>query len=252
MSANELIETRVHDKVTELRLNRPPVNALNLDLVEALIDAHRQAVRNKTQAIVISGNEGMFSGGLDVPELVQQSRNTMTVFWGRFIEMTQTLAGSRVPVIAAVTGHAPAGGAVIALHCDYRVAARGDFRIGLNEVQVGLALPRPIHAVLEFTVGARQAALLGMQGALIPMDRALEIGMVDELVDVANVVPRALEFAGELISLPPEAMNYTRLSAKPAILTRPADAAEVRELTDSWFSEETQATMKALVASLGK
>lgn len=247
-----MIEITMHGKVAELRLDRPPVNALNLELVEALIEAHKEAVRNKAQAIVISGKEGMFSGGLDVPELVQQSRNTMTVFWDRFINMCQTLAGSRVPVIAALTGHSPAGGAVIALHCDYRVAARGDYRIGLNEVQVGLGLPRPIHAALEFAVGARQAALLGMQGALLSMDDALKVGMVDELVEVQDVIPRALEFAEELLSLPPEAMNYTRLAAKPAILTRPSDAAEVRALTDAWFSEETQATMQALVESLGK
>ena len=247
-----MIETKVHEQITELRLDRPPVNALNLELVEALIDAHGKAVRSNAQAIVISGKEGMFSGGLDVPELVRQSRNTMTVFWDRFITMCQTLAGSPVPVIAAVTGHSPAGGAVIALHCDYRVAAGGDFRIGLNEVQVGLAMPEPIQAVLEFAVGPRQAALLAMQGALLPMDRALEIGMVDELVDVTEVVPRAIAFAGELLQLPPRAMNQTRLAAKPAILTRAHDQAEVRALTESWFSEETQATMKALVESLGK
>ncbi|NND54505.1 MAG: enoyl-CoA hydratase/isomerase family protein [Gammaproteobacteria bacterium] len=247
-----MIETIKHEHITELRLDRPPVNALNLELVEALTESHREAVRNKAQAIVISGKEGMFSGGLDVPELVQQSRNTMTVFWDRFMTMCRTLAGSPVPVIAAITGHSPAGGAVIALHCDYRVAVRGDFRMGLNEVQVGLALPAPIHAVFEFAVGARQATLLAMQGALLPMEQALQIGMVDELADVTEVVPRALEFARELTSLPPESMNYTRLAAKPEILTRPLESAEIRALTDAWFSEETQSTMRALVASLGK
>lgn len=247
-----MIITTMHGKVAELRLDRPPVNALNLDLVEALISAHREAVRNKAQAIVISGKEGMFSGGLDVPELLQQSRNTMTVFWGRFVVMCQTLISSRVPVIAAVTGHSPAGGAVIAMHCDYRVAARGDFKIGLNEVQVGLALPRQIQEVLEFTVGRRQAALLGMQGKMLSMDEALQVGMVDELVAPGEVVNRALGFAEHLLQLPPEAMNRTRLLAKPASLMREPDAAEIRALTDSWFSEETQATMTALVESLKK
>lgn len=247
-----MIVTTMHGKVAELRLDRPPVNALNLELVEALIEGHREALRNKSEAIVISGKEGMFSGGLDVPELMQQSRNTMTVFWGRFVAMCRTLISSRVPVIAAVTGHAPAGGAVIAMHCDYRVAARGDYRIGLNEVQVGLALPRPIQEVLEFTVGRRQAALLGMQGKMLNMEEALAIGMVDELAEPGAVVDRAIAFAEQLLQLPPEAMNRTRLAAKPVALMREPEPAEIRTLTDNWFGEETQATMSALVESLKK
>jgi len=245
-----MIETIVHGKVTELRLSRPPVNALNMELVEALTTAHREAVKNNAQAIVISGQDGVFSGGLDVPELLQQSRNTMTVFWDRFIVMCRTIGASRVPVVAAITGHAPAGGAVIAMHCDVRIAACGDFKIGLNEVQVGLALPEPIRQMLEFTVGRRQAALLAMQGALLPMDKALQVGMVDELIEPPQVIPRAIEFAEGLLKLPPEAMNRTRLAAKPAFLLRDPEPSEVRTLTDNWFSDETQATMQALVESL--
>jgi len=162
-----MIEVHEHRAVAELRLQRPPVNALNLDLVEGLISELQNQAKNGAKAIVISGKEGLFSGGLDVPELLQQSRNTMRVFWGRFFAMTQSLVTSPVPVIAAITGHSPAGGAVIAIHCDYRVAAAGDFRIGLNEVQVGLTLPEVLFKTLRFVVGPRHAARLGIDARIV-------------------------------------------------------------------------------------
>ncbi len=247
-----MIEIQQHGNVAEIRLARPPVNALNMEFLEALIAAHREQVKNKSQAIVISGLDGIFSGGLDVPELLQQSRNAMTVFWDRFFSLNMNLLRSPVPVIAALTGHAPAGGAVLAIHCDYRVAARGDFRIGLNEVQVGLAVPPHILRVLESVVGERTAARLAMTGELIDIDEALRIGLVDELVAPAEVVSRAVDYAAALTRLPPRSMNQTRLNSRQRIFADGVDQEEIRAMTDYWFSDETQAAMQALVASLGK
>jgi len=246
-----MIEVHEHRAVAELRLQRPPVNALNLELVEGLISELQNQAKNGAKAIVISGKEGLFSGGLDVPELLQQSRNTMRVFWGRFFAMTQSLVTSPVPVIAAITGHSPAGGAVIAIHCDYRVAAAGDFRIGLNEVQVGLAVPPQVLKALEFLVGSRQAALLATTGRMVPPEDALALGLVDEVVASSEVVARAVAVAEEWTQLWPDAMNHTRLAARRALVHQP-DQAEIEALTEGWFSDETRQALQALVASLGK
>ncbi len=247
-----MIETIRHGAVTELRLSRPPVNAFNQALVEALLDAHKKSVKGNSQVIVISGNEGIFSAGLDVRELLGQSRNAMQVFWGRFFELMYAMLSSPVPVIAAVTGHAPGGGGVLAIHCDYRVAAEGDFRIGLNEVQVGMLAPEPVIRVMESVVGERQAALLTMTGRLLAMQEAHAAGLVDELVPPAEVVPRALAFARELLELPPRAMNATRLAARRSLLEGRPDAAEIRRMTEGWFSDETQASLQSLVERLSK
>jgi len=247
-----MLESTRHQAVAEIRMARPPVNALNMELVESLLDELSSVIKDNAQAIVLSGNDGIFSAGLDVPELMSLSRNSVTVFWDRFFKLTHALLNSPVPVIAAVTGHAPAGGAVLAIHCDYRIAAEGDYRLGLNEVQVGLAVPEGILAVLRHWVGARQASRLATAGIMLSPSEALQLGLVDELAEAGAVRRRAIDYAAELTQLPPNALNTTRRNAKATLLEQQVSVDSIRLMTDYWFSDETQRTMRELVASLGK
>ncbi|MEO7974348.1 MAG: enoyl-CoA hydratase/isomerase family protein, partial [Thermoanaerobaculia bacterium] len=141
-----MLERGEHGEILELRLARPPANALDPALIAALADAVAAAPAAGARAIVISGSPGRFSGGLDVPALLQLDRPAMELTLRDFFRLLRALAASPVPIVAAVTGHAPAGGAVISIFCDARIMAEGDFKIGLNEVQVGLSLPRVIHS----------------------------------------------------------------------------------------------------------
>ncbi len=242
-----------HGEIIELRLARPPVNAMNQAMLDALLESHASAVEQGARAVVLSGCPGMFSGGLDVPELLTADREAMASFWETFFRLMHSVAASPVPVLAAITGHSPAGGAVLAMHCDYRVATRGEFRIGLNEVQVGLPVPRNIIYVLENVVGARQAARLTTFGKLISPEQALAIGLADALAeDPEAAVEKCLAEAADLLKLPPVAMNATRLAAKSDLLDRLGTADDARIATDYWFSDETQLKMKELVASLKK
>ena len=113
----------------------------------------------------------MFSGGLDVPHLIQLDRPAMSATWRDFYAMMRALATSPIPIAAAITGHAPAGGAVISLFCDVRIMADGDFKIGLNEVQVGLFLPPIIFKAMRRLVGNRQAERLCVAGLADPAGR---------------------------------------------------------------------------------
>ena len=153
-----MIETLDHGSVQEIRIARPPVNALDSELLVTLIDALRAACVREARAIVVSGTPGMFSAGLDVPQLLGYSRVQMREFWSYFFGAQQALAACPVPVVAALTGHSPAGGAVLAIQCDHRVMAEGKYRIGLNEVQVGLYPGPTIYAALRRLVGTLRAA----------------------------------------------------------------------------------------------
>jgi len=194
----------------------------------------------------------MFSGGLDVPELIQLDRRHIESFWGRFFSLTRQLAASPVPVVAAVSGHAPAGGAVLALHCDWRIGVAGRFRIGLNEVQVGLPVPPTILVALELAVGPRQALRLASRGELVTMEEALAVGLVDELVEPDALLAAALARASEWLALPPVAMNTTRLATKARLIRALEGPADVATATNWWFSAETQAGMRRLVERLGR
>ncbi len=161
-----MLERTEHGDILELRLARPPANALDAALIAALGEAIAAAPASGARALVLSGRPGMFSGGLDVPSLLTLDRAGMEQTLRDFFRLMRALAASPIPTVAAITGHAPAGGAVLSLFCDARVMAEGDFKVGLNEVQVGLSLPQVIHTALVRVVGERQAERLGVGGLL--------------------------------------------------------------------------------------
>src|SRR4249920_3248100 len=182
-----MITIAQHGPVQEIRLARPPVNALNDELLEALEAAVLAAPSRGARALVISGGEKAFSGGLDVPHLMGLDREGLRKCWSRFFAVARAIAGSPIPTAAAIAGHNPAGGCVLALCCDYRVMARGPFRIGLNETQVGLAVPDAIQYLLRRAVGNQRAERLVVAGAMIESEQAFAIGMVDALADAEHV-----------------------------------------------------------------
>lgn len=247
-----MLEAIPHDEVLELRLARPPVNALDPGLIARLREAILAAPAQGARAIVLSGAPGLYSAGLDVPALLGRDRAAMREFWRDFIGLIGALGRCPVPTAAAITGHSPAGGAVLSLYCDYRVMAAGPYRIGLNEVQVGLFVPEGIQYALKRLVGAHRAERLMVAGAMIEAGEAQRVGLVDELAEPAEVVPRALAFCRSLTALPPLAMAATRRIARADLHAAldEAERASDEGFVDAWFGEETQRTLHALVARL--
>lgn len=247
-----MLDSNLSEGILELRMNRPPVNALDPSLVSALCRAINGAADEGAEGIVLAGTQGMFSAGLDVPVLLQLDRQGMSVFWKEFFALCGALARSPIPVVAAVTGHSPAGGAVLALMCDYRVMAHGPFRIGLNEVQVGLVVPDCIQLALRRVVGAYRAERLMVAGAMIDAEHAQQVGLVDELAPLEQVAQRARHWLQETLALPRTAMTATRRLARADLAAAFEDlsALPVDSFLDTWFSDETQVVMKAMVARL--
>lgn len=247
-----ILRTIRHDDILEVRLQRPPANALSPELVAALREAVEAAPGGGAEALVLSGSPGLFSAGLDVPHLLTLDRDGIRRAWSGFFRLMEALARSPVPTVAAITGHSPAGGAVLAIHCDLRIMAKGDFRIGLNEVQVGIPMPEPIYRTVRRLVGERQAERLCVSGALITPGEALAAGLVDELAPPEKVVERAVERCRGLLALPRGPMLKTREMARAGLvaLFDDLDAAEVERMAEEWFAEETQAGLRAMVARL--
>jgi 3,2-trans-enoyl-CoA isomerase len=197
--------------IRELRLARPPVNALNLELLRTLTAAVGAAADDA--ALVITGQPGLFTAGLDVRAMLELDRDAVMNVFVELWRVQRALACSTVPVIFGLTGHSPAGGTVLAIHGDYRVMALGDFRLGLNEVQVGLLPGGPIHGAFRRLVGGHATQLLS-RGALIDPETALRVGLVDELCEASQVSSRALDIAREYCAWPREPMLRTRALAR--------------------------------------
>jgi 3,2-trans-enoyl-CoA isomerase len=249
-----MIHTIDHGAVRELQFNRPPANALSPEFIVALKQAVESAPQDGARALIISGAPGRFSAGLDVPLLLTLDRPAMTVMWREFYALLAALALSPIPVAAAITGHATAGGTVLPIFCDCRIAASGDWKLGLNEVQVGLPLPPVIFAGLRRLVGARQAERLAVGGLLISPDEAARIGLVDEVVTLDQVVSRAMEWSRGLLALPVDAMAATRRSARADLfeLFSTSFDFELEQVSATWWSPEAQTTLRVLVDRLAR
>ena len=255
-----LIEVYNHGPIRELRLARPPVNALDTELCRQLIHALDLAVAEDAHGVVLSGSDRIFSGGMDVPHLLSHGEDTRALMdsWNAFFGAVRTLAESRIPVVAALTGHAPAGGCVLALCCDYRVMARSvdparPYAIGLNEVQVGLVAPEGIQRLLRRVVGPHRAGVLLTTGALVPAEQALQIGLVDELADGPEVVPRAIAWLQGLLAMPRQPMLLTRAAAREDLheALQPA-VIQLDRFVEAWYSTDAQQALQTLAARLGK
>lgn len=254
------VQSTSRGDIVELRLARAPVNALDPDLCRDLAEALQAALAGGAQGIVLAGGPSVFSAGLDVPHLLSlgDDRAALTSAWEAFFTSARALAACPVPVVAAIAGHAPAGGCVLALCCDYRVMAISPdpakpFRIGLNETQVGLVAPEGIQRLLRRIVGAHRAERLLVAGELVTAEAALRCGMVDEVVPIDDVGPVAGAWLERLLALPRDAMLQTRQIARADLQAalEPQHIALDRFI-DAWSAPQTQAALRALVAKLGK
>lgn len=246
-----MIETLRHDRVLELRLERPPANALSPALIAALTEAVRNAP-TQARGLVLSGRPGMFSAGLDVPLFVALDRSAARAAWRGFLELMRVLVELPIPLACALTGHAPAGGCVLALCCHWRVMARGSAKIGLNEVAVGVRVPEPIWAVARHAVGSRVAERMCTGAELFDAQAAHALGVVDELVPAEEVVARARQWIEGQLALPPATLRATRALVRRELCAAFAacDARELEGFLDEWFGDEAQAALRSVVARL--
>lgn len=249
-----MLQVTDHGRVREISLDRPPANALNPELATLLIEKLAKAGA-QAEAVVISGRPGLFSAGLDVPALMHANRADMLQFWRIFLQLLRTIAEMPVPTAFALTGHAPAGGLVMALFGDYRIMSGGNFQTGLNEVQVGLVVSPVIHHALVRLIGPHPAERILVPGALLSPDQALDIGLIDEIeADPEATVARAIAWCENLLALPRHAMLLTREMARQDLIRSFGDSAEsdAEAFVDVWFSETTRETLHALLERLKK
>ena len=250
-----LVERILHGPLVELKLARAPVNALDPTLCNDLRTALAEAIAGGAQGIVLSGGPKVFSAGLDVPFLLSlgEDRAALLSAWSAFFDAARALVESPVPVAAALAGHAPAGGCVLALCCDYRVMADGPYRIGLNETQVGLVAPEGIQYLMRRVVGLHRAERLLVGGEMVDSAQAHAFGLVDELAAIDDVATRARLWLEGLVALPREPMLRTRAIARAdAVAAMQPERIQLERFIDAWTAPDTQKGLKALIARLGK
>lgn len=207
----DIVRYQVLEGVAEIVMDRPPVNAINLELAHGVIDAYRRAREDTTVGAVIlrSALPTVFSAGLDLKLAVdfdgQALRRFIEVF---YYDMHEALYRLGKPVIAAVTGHARAAGVTWAVSCDLIVAAE-EAEMGYPEIDVGL-LPAMHLVHLARVAGRHRAAQLLFTGDIVSAREMQQLGVVNEVVPRGQVLDRARVLARRLAKKSPVAMKLLR------------------------------------------
>lgn len=236
------------DGVTIVTLERGVTNAVNPALVEELAETvGRLRDDEETRAVVLrSANDKFFMIGWDIPELISLSPDGFAQFFKSFNRMCIDLYTLPKPTVAAITGHATAGGCVLALCCDYRLIAEGRKLMGLNEVKLGVPIPYPADCMLRAQVGDRVAREIAEGGDFHGPGQMHRFGMVDDVLPLEEVLPRSMEKAAALGALPAQALaqiKRDRTDRVEARIRAGLDAGEEAFLR-CWHSDEAQARIR--------
>jgi len=243
-----LTELSKHDDVAVLKLANGTTNPLNPALVAQLsADLDEIAANPAIRGLVLStASTKFFSLGLALPELLELPDDELLHFFRAFNNLSIELLTIPIPTVAAITGHAVAGGCILALCCDYRFVAEGRRLMGLNEIKVGVPVPLPGECALQAVVGERIAREIIDSGEFYEPEDALRMGLCDRVLPEDEVLAAAVEHAARLGARPRQttrAVKEGRLAPMLARLRAESNARE-RTFVRCWQSEETQALLR--------
>jgi enoyl-CoA hydratase len=243
-----MIELTREGNAAVLRLAHGKANALDTPLMIELKDALAQVERSDAGALVLTGSGAMFSAGVDLLQLLSGGRKYIAEFLPRMCEGFRALYAFPKPAVAAVNGHAIAGGMILSSACDYRVMARGA-RIGIPELRVGVPFPLVALEIVRSALSPERAAEAVLFGRVLEADPALAAGYVHVVLAPDEVLAHAVARAGELAAAPAGSFRKAKLDLRrPTLeLLDRAEAASDEHLVDAWSSPAVTGAIRAYV-----
>lgn len=242
-----MLHADLHAGILTLRIEHGKANALDLELAGAVADAIAHIDREPgVRAAVLSGTGHIFCAGVDLYRVLDGGPPYAREFVPRLAHAFRQLFACTKPVVAAVNGHAIAGGCVLAAACDYRLMAAGDARIGVPELRLGVPFPLVAIEILRFATSTAHLQELVYRGATYSTGEAYERGLVDEVVPVAALAARAAEVADRLASEPVARFRLTKRQLRaPTLAAIATHAAETDgAVLDVWQQPETLAAIR--------
>jgi enoyl-CoA hydratase len=219
------VTTSERDGVTVLAVDRPPANALDLELLDELVAAFDRAAADPPAALVLAGRPGFFSAGLDLKAMPGYGPDELRRLVEGVERMVLSSYGLPCPVVCAITGHAIAGGFVLAMCGDHRIVS-AEGRYGLTEIRVGVPFPAAAIGVVAAELSPSTARSLALSGALVDARECLRLGAFDEIAAPDEVVDRAVALAAELAAVNPEVYARTKAQLRGPALERMRAATE--------------------------
>jgi len=239
-----------------LKLNKGPVNSLNLEFLTALnIQLDKIEQSKEIKGVILTSNfPNIFSAGLDILEMYDNKPERVRQFWSALQDFWLKLYGSNKVYIAAINGHSPAGGCLMAISCDYRVMAKGPYKIGLNETLLGITAPFWFKDTMANTVGHRETEMALQLGKLYSADEALAVKLVDELAEPQDVLARAQEQMAKWVKIPQHARELSKSSMRHETLSllMSQKTNDIDNFVNFITKESIQMSLKMYLESLKK
>jgi enoyl-CoA hydratase len=202
-----MIEREQNAGILTLRLAHGKASAMDVELCEALIRELRDAENSDARAVILTGTGSIFSAGVDLFRMTNEGAAYVDRFFPALRDSLNALFTFPKPVVAAVNGHAIAGGCLLAAACDYRLMSAG--KIGVPELLVGVPFPAVAIEILKYACG-RDAQSLIYSGRTISPDDAKLAGLIDEVVAPDFLLTRAEVIARELAAIDPRNFAITK------------------------------------------
>jgi enoyl-CoA hydratase len=240
-----MIELEDRGVVKIVRMVAGKGNALNLDFASAFANALAEIERGPSKAAILTGNGNMFGAGVDLPAVVAGGPEYVRRFLPVLQQAFERLVLFSKPIVAAINGHAIAGGAILMLACDQRILSRGRARVGLTEVRVGVEFPAWALEIARFATPPQHFPTLICTGRTYEPEDALTRGLVDELVEPEHLMDRAYEIADEMAAIPAAAFTANKRAVRRPLIEAARRQAALEEATiiEKWSSPEVLQAM---------
>jgi len=236
--------------VTVLTMQHGRANALDIEFCEALTARFAELRGDRAEAIVLTGAGSIFSAGVDLKRVSANGADYVRAFLPALHRLYAEIYFHPKPVVAAINGHAVAGGAILACCADRRIMGHETGRIGVTELLVGVPFPALAFEILRASVPAEYLAEFAYSGATYMTDDALECGWVDEIAEPEEVLEDAVAVAKELAAIAPAAFAETKSQIRAPVAERYAATGEATDaaVTELWCAEDTLARVRDYVA----
>jgi enoyl-CoA hydratase/carnithine racemase len=244
----DLMKIEHKDNVAILRLTNGVTNPISLELIKDISKNLKKLKEDSSVGgVVLTGsNNKFFSIGFDLPNLYKQGEKQIRTFYKSYNRLCLNLYTFPKPTVAALTGHAIAGGCILALCCDYRVIASGKKLMGLNEIKLGVPVPYPGDVILKQIIGTRYAQMIMEMGEFFGPESLLQMGMVNEIERIKIVLERSIRQAKLLGEYPSSAYRIIKTNRVENVKDHIIENLEEKEqyFLKCWFSDETRKLLK--------
>jgi enoyl-CoA hydratase len=244
-----MIELGSLDGVAILRMADGKANTMSIDFCEAMTQRFEEIRISSARAVVITGSGNIFSAGVDLLRLQEGGRPYIRKFLPALSTMFETVFSHPKPVVAAINGHAVAGGCVLACAADRRLMTRDGGRIGVTELLVGVPFPAIAMEIMRHATAPQYFADTIFSGATFPPTDAVVRGLADELVDPVVLLDRAVAAAQALAALPPYAFVLTKRQTRQPALERLESVGRAVDVAveEIWTAPETLERIRVYV-----